>query len=397
MRLSKKIESIQHSPIRKFVKYTKAAEDKGKKIYYLNIGQPDIKTPEAFMTAIRGHDNQVIEYAPSNGINDLIEAVQGYYHRYGMDYDAQDILITNGGSEALNFIMAVLCDDGDEVIVPEPYYTNYEAFIKAAGGKIVPLTTYAEEGYRYADKERIEKLITPRTKAMLLTNPGNPTGTVLTKEDMQIIGKVALDNDIFIVSDEVYREFVYDGLEMSSFGQIPEIADRTIIVDSVSKRFSACGARIGTVLSKNQDVMSNLLKLAQSRLCAPTVDQYGSAELYRLDPSYFDAIKEEYEKRRNATFEELSKIEGIVCQKPQGAFYFTVKLPIDDAEDFLIWLLTEYENEQNDAVMFTPAEGFYATPDLGKDEIRIAYVLNTDDMVRGVSIIRHALSVYQNR
>ena len=375
MRLSKKIRGIKPSPIRKFFKYTEAAKNAGKKLYFLNIGQPDIKTPAVFMDAIRRDTREVVEYGPSAGSPELIEAVRDYYGRCGMDFAPEDILITCGGSEALRFVIDCICDDGDEVIVPEPFYTNYGAFVRASGGVIVPLTTRAEDGYRYADRDALEALVTPRTKALLLTNPGNPTGVVLTRDEMELIGAFARENNLFIISDEVYREFVYDGKAMSSFGQIADIADRTVIIDSVSKRFSACGARVGAALSKNRELTENLMKLAQSRLCAPTVEQVGGAALYRLPPDYFDAIRAEFERRRDAVCEELSKIEGAVFSKPPGAFYITVKLPVDDAEEFLLWLLQNFD-DGGETVMCTPAEDFYATEGLGRSEIRIAYVLN---------------------
>ncbi|MDR2771449.1 MAG: pyridoxal phosphate-dependent aminotransferase [Clostridiales Family XIII bacterium] len=395
MRLSKKIRGIKPSPIRKFFKYTEAAKHAGKKLYFLNIGQPDIKTPAVFMEAIRNDLREIVEYGPSAGSPELIEAVRDYYGRYGMDFSQEEILITCGGSEALRFVVDCICDDGDEVIVPEPFYTNYGAFVRASGGVIVPLTTRAEDGYRYADRDALERLVTPRTKALLLTNPGNPTGVVLTREEMERIGAFARENDLFIISDEVYREFVYDGKALSSFGQIEDITDRTVIIDSVSKRFSACGARIGVALSKNKDLMGNLLKLAQSRLCAPTLEQVGAAALYRLPPDYFNAVRAEFERRRNAVCEELSKIDGAVFSTPPGAFYITVKLPVDDAEAFLLWLLQNFD-DGGETVMFTPAEDFYATEGLGRNEIRIAYVLNEKDLRRAIELIRLALSAWQN-
>ncbi|MDR2356087.1 MAG: pyridoxal phosphate-dependent aminotransferase [Clostridiales Family XIII bacterium] len=394
MRLSKKIRGIKPSPIRKFFKYTEAAKRAGKKLYFLNIGQPDVKTPAVFMEAIRNDLREIVEYGPSAGSPELIEAVRDYYRRYGMDFSQDEVLITCGGSEALRFVIDCICDDGDEIIVPEPFYTNYGAFVRASGGVIVPLTTRAEEGYRYADRDALERLVTPRTKALLLTNPGNPTGVVLTRDEMERIGAFARENDLFIISDEVYREFVYDNKAMSGFGQIADIADRTVIIDSVSKRFSACGARIGVALSKNKDLMENLLKLAQSRLCAPTLDQVGAAALYRLPPDYFDAVRAEFERRRNAVCEELSKIDGAVFTKPPGAFYIMVKLPVDDAEEFLLWLLENFDDE-GESVMFTPAEDFYATEGLGRSEIRIAYVLNERDLRRATELIRLALSAWR--
>jgi len=394
MKLSKKILDVEHSPIRKFYVYANKAKALGKKVYYLNIGQPDIKTPAAFMEAVRQYDVDVLEYAPSEGIPELIREIVGYYNRYGMDYRKEDVLITNGGSEALSFIMTCILDPEDEVIMPEPYYTNYKTFIGATHGVIVPLITRAEEGYHYADKDRIEALITPRTKAFVLVNPGNPTGTVLTREEMGMICNLAKEHDFFIIADEVYREFIYDGREMTSFGQFEDVSDRVVIVDSVSKRFSACGARIGVVITKNEELHSHLMKLAQGRLSCSTLDQVGSAALYRLDPSYFDDIKAEYQHRRDVAYNELKKIKGIVCEKPSGAFYITCKLPVDDAEKFLIWMLEEFD-DQGETVMFAPAEGFYATPGLGKSEIRIAYVLKEEDMVRAIELIRLGIEAYQ--
>ncbi|MDR1247320.1 MAG: pyridoxal phosphate-dependent aminotransferase [Clostridiales Family XIII bacterium] len=396
MRLSKKILSIKASPIRKFFKYTESAKKAGKKVYFLNIGQPDVSTPPVFMEAIRNDGRDIVEYGPSAGSIEMIDAVKDYYKRYDMDFAREEIIVTCGGSEALRFIIDCICDEGDEVIVPEPFYTNYGAFVRASGGVIVPVTTRAEDGYRYADRDALESLITPRTKALLLTNPGNPTGVVLTEGEMELIGAVARENDLFIISDEVYREFVYDGKPMSSFGQIKDIADRTVIVDSVSKRFSACGARIGVALSKNRELTENLLKLAQSRLCAPTLDQLGSAALYRLPSDYFDDIRAEFERRRNAVCEELAKIDGVVFSKPPGAFYITVKLPVNDAEEFLLWLLQNFD-DGGETVMFTPAEDFYATEGLGRSEIRIAYVLSESELRRAVELIRLALAAWNRR
>lgn len=394
MRLSKKILDVEHSPIRKFYIYANKAKALGKKVYYLNIGQPDIKTPAAFMEAVRNFDAEVLEYAPSEGIPDLIEEIVGYYKRYGMHYTRENLLITAGGSEALSFIMTCILDPGDEVIMPEPYYTNYKTFIGSTHGVIVPLTTWAEEGYHYADKDKIEALITPKTKAFVLVNPGNPTGTVLTRDEMKMICDLAKEHNFFIIADEVYREFIYDDREMTSFGQFEDVSDRVVIVDSVSKRFSACGARIGVVITKNEELHSHLMKLAQGRLSCSTLDQIGAAALYRLDPSYFDEIKAEYQRRRDVAYNELLKIEGIVCEKPSGAFYITCKLPVEDAEKFLIWMLEQFD-DRGETVMFAPAEGFYATPGLGKSEIRIAYVLKEADMVRAIELIRLGIEAYK--
>ena len=396
MDISNRVESMQFSPIRKFNPIAIKAEKAGKKIYHLNIGQPDVETPECFMDAIRNFDEKVIAYAESGGRPELIEAVKDYYKTYDISLESSDIMVTNGGSEALSMTFITLLNEGDEVLVPEPYYTNYSTFALMAGGVVKPVTTSAEDGYFYADAARIEACITPKTKAICCLEPGNPTGNVLTLDEMRVICEVAEKHDLMIIADEVYREFVYDGRTPASFGQLEEYADRVIIIDSVSKRFSACGARIGLCISKNKEFMSGIMKIAQGRLCVSTVDQIGSAALFRLPQSYYDEVKAEYCGRRDAAYEEIMKIPGAVCQVPGGAFYMTCKLPVDDIEDFLIFLLEEFE-DNGESVMFAPAEGFYATPGLGKDEIRIAYVLNQDDMKRGVELIRLGLEAYNKK
>ncbi|MCL1809842.1 MAG: pyridoxal phosphate-dependent aminotransferase [Clostridiales bacterium] len=396
MNLSKKILEIPHSPIRRFYVYSNEAEKNGKKVYQLNIGQPDIKTPEVFFEAIKKYDKEVLDYAPSQGIPVMIDAIKKYYARYGMDYKDDQILITNGGSEAIMFTLTAILDPGDEVIVVEPIYSNYATFITAADGKMVPITTVAEDGYHYAKKELIAKAITPRTKAMIVTSPGNPTGNVLTKAEMRMICDLAAEHGFFIIADEVYREFVYDGREMASMGEFEDAGQHVIIIDSVSKRFSACGARVGCIVTRNAELYSNILKLCQGRLSSPTLDQVGAAALYDLDPSYFDEVKKEYEHRRDVVCEELAKIPGIVCEKPAGAFYITVKLPVEDAEDFLIWLLTEFD-DNGETVMYAPAEGFYVTPGLGKNEMRIAYVLKEKDLRRSAELIRLGIERYNGR
>ncbi len=396
MKLSKKCEAMQFSPIRKFNPIAQKAKDAGKKVYHLNIGQPDVETPACFMEAIRNYENKVIAYAESGGITDLQDAVSDYFKTYGMNIGRENMIVTTGGSEALNMTFLSILNEGDEVLIPEPFYTNYHTFATSAGGKVVPITTKAEEGYHYAKREQIEPLITEKTRAICCINPGNPTGTVLTMDEMRLIGEIAKEHDLWIIADEVYREFAYDGRQAVSFGQIPEIEDRVIIIDSVSKRFSACGARIGFLISKNTDLINNVMKIAQGRLCVSTVDQVGAAALFRLPASYYDEVKAEYCGRRDVVYEELMKIPGVVCQKPGGAFYMTAKLPVDSVEDFLMFLLTEFD-DNGETVMFAPAEGFYATPGLGKDEMRIAYVLKKEDMRRGVELIRLGIEAYNNR
>lgn len=396
MKLSKKVESMQFSPIRRFNPFGFKAEAEGKKVYHLNIGQPDVETPECFMDAIRAYDKKVIAYAESGGINDLRDAVCDYFKGYNMDFSPEDIMVTTGGSEALNMTFLTILNEGEEVLIPEPFYTNYHTFATAAGGKVVPITTKTEDGYHYADREQIESCITPKTRAICCLNPGNPTGTVLTLDEMKLICEIAKKHDLWIIADEVYREFVYDGREMASFGMLPEYSDRVIIIDSVSKRYSACGARIGFAICKNKEFNSGMMKIAQGRLCVSTIDQVGAAALFRMPKSYYDEVKAEYCGRRDVVYEELMKIPGVVCQKPGGAFYLTAKLPVDDVEDFLMFLLTEFE-DHGETVMFAPAAGFYATPGLGKNEMRIAYVLNQKDMKRGTELIKLGLEAYNKK
>ncbi len=396
MKISDRVEAMQFSPIRKFNPIAQKAKEEGKHVYHLNIGQPDVETPPCFMEAIRNYNSKVIAYAESGGITELQDAISDYFKTYNMDIARKDMIVTTGGSEALIMTFLSILNEGDEVLIPEPFYTNYHTFATAAGGIVVPVTTKVEDGYTYATREQIEPLITDRTRAICCINPGNPTGVVLTEEEMEIIGDIAIEHDLWIVADEVYREFAYDGRKALSFGQIKRLEDRVIVIDSVSKRFSACGARVGVIISRNETLMKNVMKIAQGRLCTATVDQVGAAALYRLPPSYFDEVKAEYCARRDVVFEELCKIPGIVCRKPGGSFYVTCKLPVDNVEDFLIFLLTEFD-DKGETVMFAPAEGFYATPGLGRDEIRIAYVLNQDDLRRGVELIRLGLEAYNNK
>lgn len=325
-----------------------------------------------------------------------MDALVGYYERIGLQFEKKDLLVTNGGSEAISMLMTAMLDEGDEVVMAEPFYTNYKTFVGQAGGKVVAIPTTAEDGYQYAVREKIEGVITPKTKAICIINPGNPTGKVLTKDEMQLIVDIALKHDLFIIADEVYREFVYDGREMTTFGSFKEAEQNVVIVDSVSKRFSACGARIGSVACKNEELMNNLMKMAQARLCCPTLDQVGSAALYNLDPAYFNDIKKEYEYRRDVSVEALNEIEGIKYGVPEGAFYITAQLPVDDAEEFLIFLLKEFDVD-GETCMFAPAGGFFSTPGVGKSDMRIAYVLNAEDMKAGINVIKEGIKAYNNR
>lgn len=396
MKLSNRIVGMQESPIRKLVPFAEKAKQDGKRVYHLNIGQPDIQTPENFMNAVKNFDEKVLKYTFSQGIPELIDAIIKYYKKYDMYFEEDEVLITNGGSEALLFSLIAIADDGDEVIAPEPFYTNYNGFASAVGVKVKPITTKAENGFHLPSVDVIQKSVTPKTKAILLSNPGNPTGVVYGKEEINSLVKIALDNNLFIISDEVYREFVYENLEYTSFGNIKEIEDRVIIVDSVSKRFSACGARIGAVLSKNKALISQILKLCQGRLCCPTLEQVGAVNLYDVSDDYFKAVITEYDKRRNIVYEGLKEIPGVICEKPKGAFYVIAKLPVDNAEDFVIWMLKEFDLN-NETVMLAPAEGFYATPGLGRDEARIAYILNEDDLRKAMAVLKAAVKQYPNK
>ena len=393
-KVSDRVAVMQFSPIRRFNKYAFEEEAKGKTVYHLNIGQPDIETPACFKEAIDNFDDKVIAYAESQGLNELRDAMVEYMKRdFSMSFDRDDIIITNGGSEALILAFTALLNPGDEALIAEPFYTNYNTFCNEVSGILVPLTTSAEDGYNWAKRDLIEAAITPKTKAICALSPGNPTGRVLTMEDMKLIGDIAKEHDLWIISDEVYREFVYDGNEAHSFGQLEDIADRVVIVDSVSKRWSACGARIGALICKNKEFMDGILKLCQGRLCVPTLEQVGAAALYRMDKSYYDEAKAEYEARRDAAYDELSQIPGIVCQKPAGAFYMTAKLPVDDIENFLMFMLKEFD-ENGETAMFAPAPGFYATNGLGGNEMRIAYVLTPDKMRRACELIKKAVAAY---
>lgn len=396
MNFSERIVAMQQSPIRKLVPIAQEAKKKGKKVYHLNIGQPDIKTPDQFFDAIKNYKQDVLAYALSQGIPELIHSFMKYYEKYDIHFDEDEILITNGGSEALIFSLIAVCDHGDDVLVPEPFYTNYNGFGNMAGINVVPITTKAENGFHLPEKSEIVKIITPKTKAIMLSNPGNPTGTIYTKEEIKMLAEIAKEHNLFIIADEVYREFVYDGLEYMSFGHLPEVADRVIITDSISKRYSACGARIGCIASKNKDLMKQIMKLCQGRLCVATMEQIGAANLINVPDEYFVETKNEYLKRRDVVYNALKNMDDVVCEKPHGAFYVVAKLPVKNAEDFVVWLLREFDID-NETVMMAPAEGFYATKGLGRDEVRISYCLNVKDLERAMYILNEALKVYPGR
>ena len=396
MKFSSKIEKCNLSPIRKFYPYQVECAKRGIKIYHLNIGQPDIATPPAYFDAVRDFKLPVLEYAPSPGIPDMIKAVQGYYDRLGIHYENNDIFVTTGGSEALTIALNCILDDGDEIIIPEPFYPNYNTFVKATGATIRPLTTHAEEGYKFAIRERIEPLINEHTRAILFTNPGNPTGTVLSPEELRLMADIAKEHGLFLIGDEVYREFVYGGEPLETIGQFDDIAENAIIIDSVSKRFSACGARIGCVITRNAELYNNAMKWCQGRLCASTIDQVASAALYTVGPEYFDAVRKEYKARRDTLVEGLKKIPGVIYSEPKGAFYVMASLPIDDADKFQMFLLNDFD-DNGETVLFACGEPFYATPGKGKNEVRLAYTINADDISRAIDILAKGIEAYNNR
>jgi len=393
MQLSKRALEIQASPIRKLMPYAIAAKKRGIKVYHLNIGQPDIETPPEMINEYHNFSAKVLEYGPSQGLDVYRHGLVEYYAKHKIELHESDIIVTTAGSEAITFAMMVTCNEGDEVLVPEPFYTNYNGFATMASIKLVPITTYAEEGFRLPDPAKIESLITPKTRAIMLCNPGNPTGSVYTRTDLEKISTLARKHSLFIISDEVYREFVYDGLSHTSILNIDGVEDLAILVDSISKRYSACGARIGCIVSKNKELMAAALKFAQARLCPPTIDQLAANACVHLPDSYIANILTEYQKRRDIIFEEISRIPGAVCRKPEGAFYAVVKLPIPDAEEFIIWLLNNFSID-NETVMAAPGEGFYATPGLGQNELRLAYVLNEHDLKKSMNIFRLGLEAY---
>ena len=396
MKLSEKVELCELSPMRKFHPFAAAATEKGRKIYHLNIGQPDIATPPAYFEAVRSFPLPVLEYAESGGNPAMLQAVQNYYANIGVHYAESDILITNGGSEALSMLMLCILDPGDEVLIPEPFYPNYSTFVRAAGGVVRPISTAPEEGYHYASREKIEACITEKTRAILITNPSNPTGVILTPEEQRLLLDIAKEHDLYLISDEVYREFFYGGQGLSSLASFEDGSEHVVLVDSVSKRFSACGARIGCLLSKNKALMAGAMKFCQARLAVATLDQMASAALYDVDADYFETVREEYRRRRDTVMEKLRQIPNVICTEPQGAFYLMAALPIDDADAFQQWLLTDFEHN-GETVMFAPGHSFYATPGKGVNEIRIAYVLKQEDLARAMDLLAMGIEAYNNR
>lgn len=384
---------MPESPIRKLVPYAEEAKERGVDVIHLNIGQPDIKTPQVALDAVRNSDVEVLSYSRTEGTDQYRKKVAAYYAKHQVEVSHKDIIVTTGGSEALSFVMGSIADAGDEVIIPEPFYANYNGFAVAAGVKVVPIISRIEDNFALPPIEEFEKSITARTRAILICNPGNPTGYLYKKEEIEKLSALVKKHDLFLVSDEVYREFAYDGLPHYSILQEPGLEEHSIVVDSVSKRYSMCGARIGFLVTRNRAVITTALKFAQARLSPPTYAQIASEAALETPQSYFDEVIEEYTERRNVLLRELSHIEGIRVARPQGAFYCMVELPVKDADDFAQWLLEKFQLD-GQTVMVAPAAGFYATEGLGRNQIRIAYVLEKNRLIRAVAILKEALKQY---
>jgi aspartate aminotransferase len=394
-KVSKKGHAMPESPIRKLVPYAEKAYKQGKTVYHLNIGQPDIKTPEVALEAVKIHSLEILAYTRSEGSEEYRMKIADYYKKNHIHVDHSDIIVTTGGSEALLFAFGSIMDTDDEIIIPEPFYANYNGFTTASNVKVVPVISKIEDNFALPPIEEFEKLITPKTKAILICNPGNPTGYLYSKEEIKKLASIVKKHDLFLIADEVYREFVYDEKEFYSIMQEEGLEDYAIMIDSVSKRYSMCGARIGYLVSKNKEVMKTALKFAQARLSPPTLAQIASEAALETPQSYFDDVIEEYVKRRNTLIKELEKIDGLKVAKPNGAFYCIAELPIKNADRFAQWLLEDFD-VNGETIMVAPAAGFYSTPGVGLNQIRIAYVLNENSLKKAVHILDEALKVYQD-
>jgi len=394
-KISKKGQNMPESPIRKLVPYAENAKKRGLSVFHLNIGQPDIKTPSVALDAVKNNNIEVLAYARSEGSETYREKLVDYYKRHNIHISAQDIIVTTGGSEALLFTLGSITDFGDEVIIPEPFYANYNGFSIANGINVIPIVSKIDDGFSLPKIEEFEKLISPKTRAILICNPGNPTGYLYSKEELEKLKALVLKYDLFLIADEVYREFIYDGLQHHSVLSETGIDQNAIMIDSVSKRYSMCGARIGCIVSRNKEIIQTTLKYAQARLSPPTYALIASEAALETPQIYFDEVTEEYVDRRNTLVSELKKIDGLKVSTPKGAFYCIAELPIDDADDFAQWMLESF-NDNGETVMVAPASGFYSTKGSGKNQIRIAYVLNKKSLVRSVELIKLALEQYKN-
>ena len=392
-KLSDRAHNLPASPIRKLVPFADAAKARGTKVYHLNIGQPDIETPPQFFQAINQANVKVLAYSHSVGIEPLREKIAAYYTRLGHAISQDEVLVTTGASEALNFVFTAILNPGDEVIIPEPFYANYLSFSLGNDGVVVPVTSTVESDFALPDIELFEEKISPKTRAILICNPGNPTGVLYPREALEKLQAIAKKHDLFLIADEVYREFVYDSNQHHSTLGLNGIEENVVVIDSISKRFSACGARIGCIVSRNTELMGMVLKMAQARLSPPTFGQLGATAVYDLPPSYYEGVVSEYSKRRDILKSSLDKIEGVVCPQVNGAFYAMVRLPVGDSDVFCQWILEEFSHE-GATVMMAPGSGFYATPGLGKDEVRIAYVLNCDDLAAAMACLEAGLVAY---
>ncbi|MFN8153522.1 MAG: pyridoxal phosphate-dependent aminotransferase [Bacteroidia bacterium] len=395
-KISEKGNLMPPSPIRKLVPYAEAAKKRGVSIYHLNIGQPDIHTPEVMMDAMRNINIKVVEYSHSAGIESYRKKLAGYYQKYNIPVDWTDIIITTGGSEAIEIGMMACLNPGDEIIIPEPYYANYNGFSTQANVVVKPIPSTIESGFALPPISEFEKAITPRTKAILICNPSNPTGYLYTREELEVLKQIVLKHDLFLFADEVYREFCYDGREYVSVLHLDQLDQHVVLMDSISKRYSACGARIGALISKNKEVMAAALKFAQARLSPPTFGQIAAEAAIDTPQSYFDEVIKEYVARRDFVVNALNKMDGVFCPKPSGAFYCMAQLPVDDADKFCQWLLESFEHNKQ-TVMLAPATGFYSRPELGKHQVRIAYVLNLDALKAAMECLEKALQVYPGR
>ncbi|MFM9989131.1 pyridoxal phosphate-dependent aminotransferase [Flavobacterium sp.] len=394
-KISNKGQQMPESPIRKLVPYSEIAKKNGNKVYHLNIGQPDIKTPEVALNAVKNADIKILEYSHSAGFDSYRTKLALSYQKIGLPINKEDIIITTGGSEALLFAMGSTIDAGEEIIIPEPFYANYNGFATASGVKVVPVISTIDTGFALPPISEFEKLITPKTKAILICNPGNPTGYLYSETEIQQLAALVKKHDLFLIADEVYREFTYDGYKHYSIMNIAGIEENAIMIDSVSKRYSMCGARIGCIVSKNKSVMATAMKFAQARLSPPTYEQIASEAALDTPQSYFDEVITEYKERRDTLIAELDKIPGVKVATPKGAFYCIAQLPVNDADHFAQWLLESY-NYNKETVMVAPAAGFYSSQNVGKNEVRIAYVLKKEDLIKSVQILGEALKVYKN-
>ena len=395
-KISNKGINMPESPIRKLVPFAEKAKKSGKKVYHLNIGQPDIKTPELALEAIHDFSDKVVEYSHSAGFESYRKGLANYYQNLGIEINHDDIIVTTGGSEALLFALNTCLDNGDEIIIPEPFYANYNGFSTSAGVKVKPIATSIHDGFALPKIQEFEKLITPNTKAILICNPGNPTGYLYSKEELETLRDIVVKHDLFLIADEVYREFAYDGNVHYSVLNIEGMEEHAIVIDSTSKRYSMCGIRVGCIASKNKELMATAMKFAQARLSPPTFGQIAGEAALKTDVSYFEEVSAEYVSRRDVLVEGLNEIEGVFCPKPTGAFYAIAELPVDNTDKFAQWLLEDFELD-GETIMVAPAAGFYATPNTGEKQVRIAYVLNKESLKKSIAILAAALKVYPGK